>query len=629
MIRKRLTKRISTPRSKREVPATVNKIYSSPKPAAPLGDPVTAYANAVVSGREVAGPHVRAACERHLRDLTTGGSRGLQFDLQAAHHALNYFPTVLRLSEGQFEGKPFKLHCSQEFIIGSIFGWKRLHPEHGWVRRFRRAYLEMGKGNGKSPLAGGIGLYGMGSDGEPGAQIFSAAATREQADILFQDAVKMAKQSPALHKRVTYRGKSHVTNMAMLGGKAKASFFRPISRESGRKGSGVRPHMALCDEVHEHPDRNSIDMLERGFKFRRQPLLLMTTNSGTDRNSICFEEHSHAIKVAHGDVQDDTAFAYVCALDPNDDPLKDPSCWKKANPLIGVIVLEDDLAAIVAQAKAIPGKLNGILRLHFCVWTDAETAWISREAWEACEDSSLSIDDFHGRRAFAGLDLSSTKDLTAKALVFEDGHTDKGDPKFVAYVHGYTPKDTLLARAAADKAPYDVWVRQGFLTATPGAVIRYDYVAADLIEDSQTYDLAAVAYDRFLIKLFDTAVSELGATLPLIEHGQGTGQRRGCEPDCDKAHEHKPAPLWMPESIKQLEKLILERRIRFFISPALRSSVASARFFELPSGQRRFEKNKPGGRIDLVIALTMAVGAAVAGATTGGGYVSGSLVVIE
>jgi phage terminase large subunit-like protein len=571
-------------------------------------DPVTAYAVAVLRGDEVAGPHVRAACSRHIKDLEQGHARGLTFDVKAADRVFGFFRTVLRLSEGQFEGIPFELHPSQQFIVGSLFGWRRADG----TRRFRRAYVEQGKGNGKSPLAGGIGLYGMSADGEAGAEIYAAAARKEQAAILFRDAVKMAEKSPALASKITFSGRNPVWNMAMLRKPQSGAFFRTVSREAGRSGSGPRPHFALCDEVHEHPDRHVMELLERGFKFRRQPLLLMITNSGTDRKSVCWEEHEHAIRVAHGDSEDDTTFAYVCALDDGDDALNDSTCWKKANPLLGTILTEDYLAGVVAQAKAIPGKLNGILRLHFCVWTDAETAWISREAWEACEDPDLQVADFADRRAFAGLDLGATKDLSAKALVFDDGRTDDGKPRFAAFVHGYTPKETLVERARLDRAPYDVWVKQGHITATPGTVVRYDHIASDLVEDDNTFDLVAVAYDRYLIKHFEEAVNATGASLPLVEHGQGLGQRKGCPPDCTQRHKHEPPPLWMPQSITELETLILEGRIRIHVNPALRSAVASARFWASPAGLRRFEKNKPGGRIDMCIALTMAVGAATA-----------------
>lgn len=598
------------------------RLSKPPRPSEPVDDgrdPVLEYARAVESGSEIAGPHVRAACVRHLRDLQEGHKRGLTFDLAAAKRVIRYFSTVLRLSEGQFEGVPFKLHPSQEFIVGSLFGWKRADG----TRRFRRAYIEMGKGNGKSPLAGGIGLYGLGSDNEPGAEIYSAGANKEQAKVSFHDAVKMAKQSPSLAKRITFAGKSVVHKMTMLS--AGGSFFAPVSRETRKRGSGPRPHMALVDEVHEHPDGHTISILEAGFKFRRQPLIAMFTNSGTDRNSICFAEHQNAVKIAHGDLPADETFSYVCALDEGDDPITDPECWKKANPLLGVIVTREYLAGRVKLARDIPAKLNEILRLNFCVWTDAQTAWISRQAWEQCEDATLDLAEFEGKRCCAGLDLSSTLDLTAKALVFEDGVTEDGKPKFAAFAHGYKPKATLHSHEEADHAPYSVWVRQGFLTATEGSKIRLDVVAADLVKDSQSFELVEAAYDRYLIKDFETAVSELGATLPLREHGQGFAQRRGCEPDCPKRHEHDPAPLWMPGSIDALETLILERRIRVHVNPALRSAVAGARFITGPAGNtRRFEKNSPGGRIDLAVALAMAVGSAVqaVGTDTSTGYVN-------
>ena len=167
-----------------------------------LEDRTKDYSEKVVAGEIVAGPHVRNSCKRHLHDLDHGLERGLYFDNAAAEFAYEFFEGVLKLSEGQFEGLPFELHPSQAFIIGSLFGWKRADG----TRRFRRAYIEQGKGNGKSPLAGGIGLYGMTAAGEAGAQIYAAAAKKEQANILFADAVKMVRQSPALNKRLDFAG---------------------------------------------------------------------------------------------------------------------------------------------------------------------------------------------------------------------------------------------------------------------------------------------------------------------------------------------------------------------------------------------------------------------------------------
>ena len=560
-------------------------------------DPATAYAEAVSAGKITAGPHVRASCKRHLRDLDEASKRGLVWDKKAAARALGFFPDVLRLSEGQFEGQPFELHPAQEFIVGSVFGWKRKDG----TRRFRRAYIEQGKGNGKSPLAGGIGLYGLVADGEPGAQVFAAAAKMDQARILFNDAVAMVRQSPALEQRLTPTGINPVNNLAWM---ETGSFFRPVGRDTGKTGSGMRPHFVLIDELHEHPNRDTLEMLERGFKFRRNPLVFMITNSGSDRNSVCWEEHEHAVNVAHGEVEDDTTFSYVCALDDDDDPLEDPTCWIKANPLLGVTITESYLADVAAQALAIPGKANGIRRLHFCQWTDAESAWIARETWEACEDPDMRMEDFAGQECWLGLDLGATKDMTARVAVFRDGQDDDGRPRFAMFAHAYTPADTLHARAREDKAPYDVWVKQGFLTASPGKIVRFDQVAADIVELAQEYEIAALAYDRWLIRQFEVTLDEMGVTLPLIEHPQGTNRR-------------KDSPLWMPDSINAFEDLLLDGRLRIQVNPVLRAAVASACFWTSPAGLRRFEKQRASARIDLAVAGAMAIGAAIDGVDGG------------
>lgn len=560
-------------------------------------DEVAAYAEAVLSGEILAGQPVRDACKRHLSDLTRDD---LIWDYSAAERFFDFCRSILRLGEGQFDGKPLELEPSQKFICGSIFGWKKLDG----TRRFRRAYLEMAKGNGKSPMAGAIGLYGMIADGEAGAQIYAAGATKEQAGILFRDAVGMVDKAPALDKVIRRSGgPGNEYNLAHL---KSGSFFRPVSRDTKKTGSGPRPHFALCDEVHEHPDGGVIEILERGFKFREQPLLLMITNSGSDRKSICWQERKHAVAVASGEVQDDSTFAYVCALDDGDDPFNDPSCWLKANPLLGVTITEEYLALQVAQAKNIAAKANGIKRLHFCIWTDAETAWMSREAWEAVEDHTLDLDQFEGERAYAGLDLSAKADLTAKALVFEDGFTEDGQPKFAAFVHGYTPADTMLARAEKDGAPYHLWAEAGFITAVPGKKTRLDFVAQDLIDDAERFDLDFVAYDNFLIADFEAVVGDMGASLPMLDHPQGWNKRRRETDDGDEIM------LWMPGSIDALETLILEGRIRVHVNPALRSAVMSATFDRSPADLRRFTKHKATARIDMAVALAMAVGAATA-----------------
>ena len=577
--------------------------------ASSLVDRTSAYAEAVVSGAIVAGPHVRNACRRHLADLER--TDGIWFDHDAAEFAFGFFEGVLRLSEGQFEGRPFDLHPSQAFIIGSIFGWKRADGR----RRFRRAYIEQGKGNGKSPLAGGIGLYGMTADGEAGAQIYAAAAKREQAGILFADAVKMVKQSPALAKRLEFSGgPGREFNIAHH---ASGSFFRPVSRDTGKTGSGPRPYFVLADEVHELPDRKIIEMLERGFKFRREPLLFMITNSGSDRNSVAWEEHEHAVKVAAGnhdavtdptflgEIIDDTTFSYVCALDDGDDPLTDPSCWIKANPLLGVTITEEYLAETVAQAKAIPGQLNGILRLHFCVWTDAETAWMTRATLEP-RLADFEPEEHHGEPIWLGLDLSRNRDITALGAVVQTGVTDDGKPTYDGWVEAWTPGDTMQARELQDRLPYSVWVREGHLHAPKGESISYRHVAQALAEYDRDFEVRTLAYDRYAFKKFEEEVAELGLSVTFAEHPQG-GVKKG------RPLVPGGEGLWMPGSVRLLEELLLEGRIRLRRNPVLISAMMSAVTDEDRWGNHWLAKERSVNKIDAVIALAMAVGAAVGG----------------
>jgi|AntAceMinimDraft_16_1070373.scaffolds.fasta_scaffold04554_7 phage terminase large subunit-like protein len=592
-----------------------------------LTDRATAYAQSVIDGKILAGPHVRNACRRHIDDLKRDD---IIFNVALADRAIRFFETKLRLSEGQFEGKPFKSHPAQDFIIGSLFGWVRPNG----FRRFRRAYIEQGKGNGKSPLAGGIGLYGLMADGEAGAEIYSAGATKEQAGILFRDAVKMVGQSPDLEKRLKPSGgPGREYNLAYL---ERGSFFRPVSRETKKTGSGPRPHFALVDELHEHPDGGIIEMLERGFKFRRQPLLLMITNSGSDRNSVCWSEHEWAIKVAAGNdeavldstyigrVLDDTTFSYVCALDEGDDPLNDPSCWPKANPLLGTTITEEYLAGVVAQAKNIISKQNGILRLHFCVWTDADAAWMSREVVEPLMHDFDETQHF-GADMYVGLDLSQNRDITAAAFVVKTGDLEvsgvdkdgniviSSKPTYDAWIEAWTPGDTLMARKDQDKIPYDLWRDGGFIHAPDGKNISYRHVAQTLVDYSRNYSIQMVAYDRYAFRRFEEDAAELGLDLPFVEHPQG-GTKKG-KPTEDMAENARrdgthAEGLWFPGSLRILEDAMLDGRIRFKRNPVLIGAMMSAVTEEDRWDNRWLAKQKSINKIDAAVAMVMAVGAA-------------------
>lgn len=568
-------------------------------------DPVTAWAADVLLGGIVAGPHIRNACRRHLLDLRDGPARGLLWDVEEAKRRIAWFPKYLRLNGGQFEGNRFYLHPSQAFRIGSLFGWK--WAETG-LRRFRRFYDEEGKGNGKSPMLAGIGIMMMVADGEPRAEIYAAAAKKEQAQVMFRDAVSMCEQSPKLRSVVSPSG---ITPVWQLSYRAKAGdmrFFKPISSDKAQ--SGPRPSCALCDEVHEHPSRDTIDMLERGFKFRKQPLLVMATNSGHNRNSICWEEHEHAVNVAAGIKHDDKTFAFVCSLDEGDDWMADPACWVKANPLLDATITTEYLHDVVEQAKLQPGKRNGIARLHFCEWTQSANAAIKREAWMACQ-MPISLEGLiaGGYPCYGGLDLSQTRDFTALTLTWVLDAT-KDAEIMASKTWFWTPADTLHARAETDRAPYELWRDQGHIEAIPGDRLKYAWLAGALGEINARFAPKEIGADQYGLERLSENLTDQGISLPLVTHPQGF-QKRILDRDKGAVDGEQDVYLWMPDSINKMENALYERRLTIDPNPMLNLCAASVVYAENRTGHRMFDKSAASSRIDGMVSLAMSVGVAL------------------
>lgn len=561
--------------------ATADKPRTKRRPArAPkMVDRATDWARLVVTGKVVAGPGVRAAAARHLRDLDEAPARGLRWDLPAAVEAMAFFEEVLRLNGGQYEGVPFKLLGWQAFVIGSIYGWKRADD----TRRFRTAYVETAKGSGKSPLAGGVGLHGLTADGEARAEVYAAATKRDQAMILFRDAVAMFQQSPELLKRLVPSGIGEKTwNLSYP---RMGSFFRPISADQGQ--SGPRPHVSLVDEFHEHPTNHVLEMLRAGFKFRRQPLLFVITNSGHDKTSACGQFHDYALQVVNGLADDDALFSFVCNLDLTDDPFADESCWFKANPSLQEANLPgiEYLRQQVKEARGLPSKQALVRRLNFCQWTEADAPWLSPTVWMPAA-RTYSLEQFRGRRVYAGLDLSSTTDLTALALLVEPQRS--GEPWHIV-PFAWLPEQDLIERERQDKVPYTQWVRDGHLFTTPGAAISKLHVLQRLAAISQQVEIAAVAYDRWRINDLKAMADDAGITLPpLVEFGQGFKD--------------------MAPAIETFEADLIAGNLVHPGHPVLTWCAANAVIVEDDAGNRKLSKRKASGRIDLVLAAIMARG---------------------
>lgn len=547
-------------------------------------DPVTRYAQAVVAGEIVTGVPVRHACERHLRDLQSGAERGLTFHVERALDAINFFPEVLRLSTGKWEAKPFNLLGWQEFIVGSIYGWLRADGK----RRFRTVYVETAKGSGKSPLAAGVGLYMLIADREDRAEVYAAATKKDQAKILFRDAVAMVRQSPVLLNALQINGSTG--NEYNLSYHPRASFFRVISSDDSQ--SGPRPHCGLVDELHEHKTAGVLDMLDAGKKSREQPLNFAITNAGVDKKSVCGAQHEYAKRVASGQSQDDEFFGYVCALDEGDDPLTDESVWVKTNPSLPAdLPGYDYIRSQVTKARGMPSKESVVRRLNFCQWVQAESPWLSADVWLAAADSEYPRELLSGRRCWGGLDLSSTQDLTSLVLIFDK---TEADPFYRQLSFFWIPGDRVAEKEESDQIEYKFWTQSGYVEAPAGRAIDKRAVLARVVEICSVYDVESIGFDRHRIEDLLQLMSDAGHELPLEPFGQGYAS--------------------MAPAVDEYERLLISEELKHDGNPCMTWNAANAVVDMDPAGNRKLNKRRAVGRIDGAVASVMAAGRMVSAA---------------
>jgi phage terminase large subunit-like protein len=396
------------------------------KPAYPQALRVTRYAEAVLEGRIVAGRYVRQACQRHFDDLKHGPARGLIWRPERAEAWIGFFENTLFLKPKV----PFKLMDFQAFKVGSIFGWLRADEDTGELRRrFRESYVEEGKGNGKTPMLAGIGLGGLLLDTEEAPEIYAAAVSKDQLKKLcFKDAGQMVRASPELSKRI-------VVLASNLSYPAKGGSFSILSSEDGSK-HGLRIHMGLLDEIHAHATAAMVDIVEAGTKNCRNSHIALITNSGKSQQGPCWAYRQRALAMLKGK-PDDSLFAYVCALDPcpkcqaRGKQQPDPKCkdcddwrdeknWIKANPGLGTILDRDYVKRRVNLARTMPSKLNGVLQLNFCTWTQTDDGWLDMFSWRnRCLDAALTQEQFVGRPSYVGMDAANRVDCTCVAVLFE------------------------------------------------------------------------------------------------------------------------------------------------------------------------------------------------------------------
>ena len=588
----------------------------------PSIDPAVRYADDVVNGRLPAGEHVANACRRFFRDLDAQDEKPWSYSLATADRAVRFFEEVLTLSDGSLEGRPFTLLPWQQFLVRNIYGW--LNDKDN-MRRFRKAYIETGKGSGKSPLVAGMGIRSICGDDENRAQGYVIAKNADQAMVTFEPAVSMVESSPLLDSRLKVLGGEHPYRI--VDHTTRSFLSRVTSNDKGKGKSGPIPHMIIVDEYHEHETAAMRDMYAAGVKNRRQPLTIMITNSGVSMQSPCGQEHMYACAVASGEIEDDAYFSLVFSVGEDDDPMNDEGCWIKANPSLALTPEDEEhsvsipgydyIRGQVREAQGMPSKRSVVERLNFCRWVDAEAPWIDRDKWEKCEvsdDLMSSIEKRQSARSiWIAMDLSQKVDLTAATIVFDFG--DYIEAETIVW----TPKDTIVQRSDRDSVPYVQWAEQGHIIATPGSVVDMETVAKWIGEQNKTYPLSGLVYDPWRIDLLQKELDlqgiltdrRPGRGLLLVPHPQGFVA--GSKPADDEIDEDlRGFKLWMPKSIEFSEEAILNEAVRVKINPALRMAIIGMVVVADAANNRRPTKTKSLLRIDPAVSFVMGVGAACA-----------------
>lgn len=471
------------------------------------------WAASVIERPDIACQWVRLAAKRQLTDLQRQGRKDFPFVFSSEHaNRICNFMRQLPHIKGEW-AKPkggkvgrIELEDWQVFNLAVPFGW--VHRKTG-RRRFRTCYTEEPRKNAKSTMTAGVGLYMILEDGEPGAEAYSAATTRDQARIVWADAKRMVDRSGWMRERY---GVEALARSIFV--EETASSFQPLSADANSL-DGLNVHFGGIDELHAHKTRDVWDVMETATGSRSQPLIWTITTAGTNRIGICYEQRNYLTRILEGIIEDDSYFGIIFTIDEGDD-WRDPASWRKANPNFGISVSAEDLARKARKAQETPAAVNNFLTKHLNVWVNAGSPLISAEKWQACTDLTMAIDDFTGHRCWIALDLASKVDIAAKVYLFEDGHRSDGRPCIALFCESFVPESAL--EESANSAQYAGWEQKGFLRVTPGEIIDFEEIEDGMIdEDRARFDIVEVPYDPFQATRTVTRLMKEG--FPMVEVG--------------------------------------------------------------------------------------------------------------
>ncbi len=533
-----------------------------------------AYMRAVLAGEIVACKWVILAVQRQVQDLERAQSDAWPwvFDPVRAVRPCEFIELLPHI-KGKWarDRRLIELNAWQSFILTTIFGW--VHRETG-LRRFRDVYLEIPRKNAKSTLSSGVALFMLTADGEPGAEIYSAATTKDQARIVFDDAKQMAERTPDMRTYLGLAIMQHSITVAHT-----ASSFKPLAAE-GSTLDGLNVHFCVLDELHAHKTRAVYDVIDTARGAREQPLLWNITTSGTDLSGICYERRTYTTKILERVIDDHSTFGIIYTIDDGDNPFVESS-WAKANPNWLVSVLRDDMEAASRNAENSESSRNNFFTKRLNVWVNGESAWMDMVAWAKCAEPTMSLGDFTGERCWMGLDLAQKKDFAALCLVFK-----RGDVWHVC-TRLYLNE---LAVQESGNAHLSGWARAGHVVVTDGDITDFDVLAEDMRRYCKLFDVQEIAFDPALSMYFAGKLIEEG--LPLVEIAQRA--------------------LFFTPPLIQVENLVHEKKLKFDGNPVMTWMVSNlvvkvSKFNELRSPT----KERPENKIDGPMAMLMALGRAM------------------
>ena len=496
----------------------------------------------------------------------------MAFDERKAGRVVRFIE-ALRHTKGEFHGQPFHLLPWQEKIIRDVFGTVR--DDDPTMRQYTTAYIEIPKKNGKSELGAAIALNMLINDDEWKAEVYSCASDRQQAAIVFDVAVDMVRQSPALMKRVKI-----IPSTRRMIYQPTGSIYQVLSSEVATK-HGLNVSACIFDELQTQPTRALYDVMTQGSgDARRQPLWFLLTTAGTDRNSICWEVHQKALDILEGRKIDPRFYPVLFGL-PDDADWTNEENWYRANPSLDHTITIDKVRDAFRKAQETPADENQFRQLRLNQWVKQSVRWMPMDKWDECGGV---VDPYalEGRACYAGLDLSSTSDLTALVLAFPP--TSEDEP-YIALPFFWLPEETLSLRVRRDHVPYDQWAKRGYIQTTEGNVVHYGFIERFICELGERYDIREIAHDRWNATMMVQTLEDDGFTM--VPFGQGFKD--------------------MSPPTKELMRIVLEHKLCHGGHPVLRWNMDNAFVRTDPAGNLKLDKEKSTEKVDGAVALVMAL----------------------